>query len=280
MFTVPPPKRYRLARPPLAQAVVQVRFPLVSQFHRLAGIELLQSALAELLPFVHREEVHDVSIAIDSEGEMASKFERMIVWAFDDEAGWTLRLSPGSAALSVGAAYRGVEDFAARLAKVLGALVETDQVRRCERLAIRYLNVVDLPPELDKGYAAWFHRELVGWVGSDLLAPEARLVSSLSQVQIIATPDSRSLGVAADIQAAIRSGLVPAGSEIPLAPGNVQRIEREAYVLDLELFIEANQPFHARTLVDQFLYLHAQVDGFFRWSLTDAGAAHFGLEEL
>jgi len=57
-------------------------------------------------------------------------------------------------------------------------------------------------------------------------------------------------------------------------------LKQNAYLLDVDMFIQANQNFEVTNLVAQFRLLHEQIDSFFRWSLTEQGAEHFGLEEV
>jgi uncharacterized protein (TIGR04255 family) len=81
----------------------------------------------------------------------------------------------------------------------------------------------------------------------------------------------------AEVQGIIRHGVAPAGSAVP---GFETQLERDSFLLDLDLFVLGVQPFDPSALHEQFATLHGQIDRFFRWSLTDEGAEHFQLEEI
>jgi uncharacterized protein (TIGR04255 family) len=81
----------------------------------------------------------------------------------------------------------------------------------------------------------------------------------------------------ADVQALIRHGVVPGGSLVPGSP-DVPVIDR-AFILDLDCYVETAMPCDSSQLSGHFLALHAQIDRFFRWSLTEEGSDFFGLEE-
>ncbi len=281
MLEVALPRRYRLEQAPLAQALVQVRFPLVAHFQELAGIAAVQDALLDLLPYAERQQIQQLAIALGPAGLVPATPETGIVWKFTADDGWTFTLEPGAAALFVGGNdYHGIDDFTQRFSRVLEALHATGRIRRCDRIGVRYINVVEPPPQDERAWGRWFKRELLGWIGTGILGADTQLQSSITQTQLSIRPLGPFVGAPADIQALIRHGVVPPGTEIPLDIGTPRRLEHESYVLDLDLFIQAPQHFERAALIEQFAALHAQIDGFFRWSLTDEGAQHFGMVEL
>ncbi|MDP9375127.1 MAG: TIGR04255 family protein [Chloroflexota bacterium] len=280
MFEIARPCRYRLTDAPLAQALVQVRFPLVAHFQELSGIAGIQDHLSELLPYLQGQQVQQMTITLAPGTETPPPTMTTMVWRFTGDDQWTLALEPGAASLFVGDEYRGIEDFADRFFQVLSALYETRRVRRCDRLGLRYLNIVEPPPGDERAWARWFKQELIGWVGAGILGPNTRLHSSLAQTQISVPPVDSFAVAPADVQAMVRHGVLPAGTEIPLESGSPRMVEQEAYVIDLDLFIQAPQRFDPETLIKQFQSLHAQIDAFFHWSLTEEGARNFGMGEL
>lgn len=280
MFAIGKPRRYRLEAAPLVQAVAQVRFPLVAHFQELAGVADIQDGLLDMLPYLEQQQVHQMTLALGPGGMASSPSATAVVWRFTGDDQWTLALEPGAASLFVGNEYRGIEDFSNRFSRILTALQETQRVRRCDRLGVRYLNVVESPPGDGRAWARWFEPALTGWIGSGLLGEETQLHSALTQSEISAKPSGPFAGAPADVQALIRHGVVPAGTDIPLESGVMRRVEQESYVLDLDLFIQAPQHFVPTLLVNQFAALHAQIDAFFHWSLTEEGEEHFGVVEL
>lgn len=280
VFELPQPRRYRLQQAPLAQALMQVRFPLVAHFQELAGVAGIQDRLLHRLPYMQQQQVQRMAIAFGPGGIAPSAPEGSVVWRFASDSQWTLLLEPGAASLFVGDEYRGIEDFADRFSEILIALHRTERVLRCDRLGVRYLNIVESLPGNPRAWTRWFRGDLVGWIGTEALGAETRLHSAINQVQTSTRPVGPFAGAPADVQARIRHGVVPAGTEIALESGESRRIEQECYVIDLDLFIQAPQPFDPEMLIGQFKALHAQIDAFFHWSLTEEGAQQFGVEEL
>jgi uncharacterized protein (TIGR04255 family) len=84
----------------------------------------------------------------------------------------------------------------------------------------------------------------------------------------------------ADVTARIRHGFVPAGTEVRLDASLMSTVEQNSYVIDIDIFVQAPQPFEPTALLAQFTALHSQIDTFFRWSLTEEGMQYFELEEL
>jgi len=286
MFNVPEAGRYRLQRAPLAQALVQVSFPLLARFQTLEGVASLQEHLIDLLPYMERQQVGQMALTISPQGTFVpGPQENTVVWKFTDDSGWTLAVTPGSATLAViGAKYQGVADFAKRFAAVLNALMNMDgaaKVQRCDLLQVRYIDVVESPSDDPKAWSRWFQPGLTGWAGDGIMDKGTTLLSQLVQTQLTASLD---WGGGEQIAVAlIRHGLLPQGSVIPGVPSipffNVT-LGHVAYTIDMDLSIQHPQQFIPATLTAQFKALHARIDTFFRWALTAEGANNFGLEEL
>lgn len=56
MFRLDAAPRYRLARPPLNQALVQVRFPVRTVLATMEGIAPIQQYLGTLFPYLKQEQ--------------------------------------------------------------------------------------------------------------------------------------------------------------------------------------------------------------------------------
>jgi uncharacterized protein (TIGR04255 family) len=275
VFSLDPVHRYRLGRAPLVQALVQVRFPLIAHLQTLAGVAPLQDRLRDTFPYM--EERKEVSVVIGPPDASPSEPEKTITWQFSDDLGWHLTIGPGVANLQASSNYIGFEEFANRFASTLEVLRNVERLSRCDRLGVRFLNVAGLPNDDPNAWSRWFRSELVGWPGSNLLAPDSKLVVSITQSQLTSPPVENYSSMPAEVQGIIRHGIAPAGSGIP---GLETQLERDSFLLDLDLFVLGAQPFDPLALQEQFAILHSQIDRFFRWSLTDEGAEHFQLEEV
>ncbi len=276
MFNLPAPARYRLDRPPLAQALTQIRFDLQARLTTLEGIAPVQERLNELFPYMEsvREQRLDLVLGPGGAAVPPQLDAPQQSWRFTDGAGWTLVVSPHEATLAVGSEYESVDEITGRFRAVIGALVDGLRIRRCLRLGVRYINLIDLPPDDDELWPGWLRPDFVGWVGGDLLT--AQLVASVSQTQV-AAPADEPAGIPAPIQGFIRHGLVPANT---VMPGLSAPIDGRSYLVDIDLFVEAPQVMSEEELGRQFVVLHGHIDRFFRWTLTPAGEERFGLREV
>jgi uncharacterized protein (TIGR04255 family) len=279
MFEIEATPRYRLARPPLAQALAQVRFPLRARLQSLEGIAPVQEQLEDLFPYMQQAQIQQFQLVIGPGAPASASGESAQHWVFTDDAGSTLELAPDTATLAIDHRYQGVEDLSNRFRAVLEALAGPAAVQRCTRLGVRFLNVAVVPPGRDDAaWRDWFRPELVGWIGSDIFSPGTTLVASIMQTQLSAPPVGDLSGPPVDVQGVVRHGYVPPGTLLPGIPP--LPLERPGYLLDLDLFIDAPQRLDAADLSAQFVVLHQQIDRFFRWTLTPAGEEYFGLEEL
>ncbi|WP_300607837.1 TIGR04255 family protein [Trebonia sp.] len=275
MFRLDAAPRYRLARPPLNQALVDVRFPVQAGLATMEGIAPVQQQLNTLFPYLKQQQVQQVSLVMGPGIPAAAGAQASPVWRFEDDSGWSLVLAPGSAVLSVGPQYSGFGEFSERLSAVLQALSNSAGVTRADRLGVRYLNIVEVPPDDEGAWRRWFRPELTGWSGTILDGP-TRLITSLTQTQLAAPPLGELSGPPVDVQALVRHGVIPAGTVVPgVVPVQPQR---SAYLIDIDVFVEAPQPFDPKELSRQVTSFHGQIDRFFYWAMTDEGAEYFGKE--
>ena len=276
MFRLEPVPRYRLERPPLNQAIVQVRFPLQAGLATIEGIAPIQQELRGLFPYLRPEHVQMVSMLVGPGVSAAPESQTSHTWRFEDDSGWSLVVAPDAASLSIGPQYSGFREFADRFTAVLNALSHSAAVQRADRLGVRYINIAEIPPGDETAWRRWFRAELTGWSGTDLIGDEARLITSLTQTQLAAPPLGDLAGPPVDIQAIVRNGVIPGNTIVPGAiPAQPQRA---SYLIDLDVFVEAPQPFDPMELSRQVTVFHDQIDRFFSWALVDEGAAYFGYE--
>jgi uncharacterized protein (TIGR04255 family) len=219
-----------------------------------------------------QSQIQELALFIGPAGAAAPQSEAAIITEFTDDEGRRLVVHPGSATLSVGEAYQGIREFAQRFEAVLTALQDVVGLRRCDRLGVRYLDTVETAP--DPHWTEWFRPDLLGWATGNVIQPESRVESSVSQTQL-------SGFVSAEVpraHAIVRHGVAPEGSTLPGVPP--YPVSRQVYFLDIDFFVAEAQRFDVESIMQQFIAIHSQIDRFFRWTLTDAGANHFGLETV
>lgn len=275
MFRLEEPPRYRLARPPLNQALVQVRFPVETRLASIEGVAPLQEQLATLFPYLRQQQVQQFALLVSPGAPVGGEAQVTHPWHFTDDSGWTFVLEPGSAALSIGPQYSEFREFSDRFSAIARALHYSAGVQLADRLGVRYLNIAEIPPGDEREWRWWFRPELTGWSGTDIVG-DSRVTTSITQTQLAASPVGELSGPPADVQAVIRHGVVPANTIVPV--GAPQQLQRPAYLMDLDVFVEASQPFDPEELSRQLTVFHDQIDRFFYWAMTDQGKTYFGCE--
>ncbi len=276
MFGLDPAPSYHLARPPIVEALGQVRFPVLARLNSLDGIAPVQDRLERIFPYMKLEQVQQVSLFVGASGSSGGENRAIQTWRFTDDSGWSVIIAPDRATLSADQRYEGFSQFADHFYPVLAALAEGAGVSRAERLGLRYLNVAEIPLN-DKGaWRQWFRPELVGWSDSEAVADTTRLLTSITQTHLSAAPVGELSGPPVDIQALIRNGLIPAETMIP--GSQPRQPHHPAYLLDIDLFIDAPQTFDVEELSRQMTMLHDQIDRFFFWAVAEEGARYFGRE--
>jgi uncharacterized protein (TIGR04255 family) len=275
MFRLEAPPRYRLTRPPLNQALVEVRFPVQTGLASIEGVAPIQQQLGTLFPYLNQQQVQQLSMLVSPGVPASAEAQTAHTWRFEDDSGWTLVLGPGSATLSIGPQYSEFREFSDRFSAVVSALSISAGVMRADRLGVRYLNIAEIPPGDEHGWRRWFRPELTGWSGTDIIG-DSRLITSITQTQLAAPPVGELAGPPVDVQAIVRHGVVPGNTVIPGAVP--PQLQRPAYLIDLDIFVEAPQPFDPQELSRQVTVFHSQIDRFFYWAMTEDGAARFGCE--
>ncbi|HKU52544.1 MAG TPA: TIGR04255 family protein, partial [Nitrospira sp.] len=172
--------------------------------------------------------------------------------------------------LSTGQDYQGIDHFATLFAQCLSIAKEHLTLRRCDRIGVRFLDLVPDADQLGTNWQNWFKGEIVGWPASDIVGGGTSLVSSVSQTHLSSghTVEDRVVYPGA-IQAIIRHGVANADSLIPGIPPVA--LATRSFFLDLDFFVAVPQKFEVDTIQEQFRGLHSQADRFFRWSLTADG---------
>ncbi len=258
---------------PLVQALAQVRFPLIASLETMLGIAPLQESLREAFPYMEQEKVQEFSLVIGPAGPAGGASGASVTWNLTNDAETRIVIGAGSATLSAGSFYTTVEPFSEDFERMLNALRSLG-VPRCERLGVRYLSICPSLPGEDRSWRRWFRPELIGWVGTEVVA-EGALETSINQVMLRHPPNGDLDGLPAEVQANVRHGAVMPGTDVPGIPP--LHVWDASYLIDLDVYMTGHQPFEPAEIVKQFKMFHAQIDSFFHWTLTKEGAEHFGI---
>ena len=97
MFDLMPRPGYRLARPPLVQALAQVRYPLRARLQTLDGVALVQDRLELLFPYMAEQHVQQVSLLVSPGAPAQAESQTSRSWQFTNDDGWTLTLAADAA---------------------------------------------------------------------------------------------------------------------------------------------------------------------------------------
>lgn len=278
MFNLPAPRPYRLARPPLVQALAQIQFPLQARFGTLDGVAVVQEALAAAYPYLSQQQVQNLEVEFGPDGPQAQVGGAQSEFVFSSDDGHSIVITPTAATLSTGADYQGSEDFAQRFSTMVATVSDVARLPRIDRLGVRYLNLTEIPLADTATWTTWYRPEIVGIAGSQLLDEASRMHLSIAQSHAVTGPIGDMVEFPAQVEALMRYGLAPGGSAIPGIPP--LQLPNAAYIIDTDIFVVAPQNPDPAVLTGQVQTLQSQIDRFFRWCLTPAGEEFFGLEEL
>lgn len=274
MLDLPSPPRYRMSAAPLAQALVQVKFPIITRLQTLDGAAAIQAALGNRYPYLAQDVIQEMSLMVGPAGPASPQTSQNVVHELTSDDGWTVTLTVSSATLSVGEEYARVDEFAARFVELCTALAAAAEIGRCDRLGVRCLDVIEI--EDADGWQNWFRTELVG-VGSPGLSRES-LLSSITETRLRKQPDGLFQTLRSPVEGILRHGVVPAGSTLAGVPPRA--VQQRTFVFDMDTFVAAPQPFDPASLADQFRAFHAEIEKVFHWAVTDQGRVRFGYEAI
>ena len=278
MFGLDEAPKYRLARPPLVQALGQVRFPVRAKIPTLEGVAPIQDRLNSIFPYMREQRSQQVSLLVGPTGSASAQSQPEQIWQFNDDHGWTLTLSANTATVGAGSNYGEFKEFSNRFREVVAALAEDAGVTRVDRIGLRYINVADVLPENIRSWHEWFQHDLTGWVTTEVVNGRAKLLTSITQSHFSSQEFSSGRRSEYPLQGIVRHGFVPANTMVP----SVLPVQPQgpAFLLDIDMFIETTQLFDAGELSNQLTMLHDEIDRFFFWAISPLGAKHFGLEVL
>ncbi len=264
--------RFETGRPPLARAIVSLRYPVIAAFATLPGIEPVQRALAQEFPNLQQGQLNQLQLTVNASPGGTSTSQQqtpMPIWVFGGgSSGYQAVISPSFAEISVGQAYKGRAQFSDVLARVCDALLGSGlPLTTCESVVVRYINAAPI----GEGWETWFRPEIGGWIAST--GVHAKRKYSMSQIALNdAAVEVSETGLSLTTNAVIRHGLVPG-----VGPDVLPADQGESFIIDCELTLPTPQPFVCDTILDVFRAYNHEIARFFDYALTDAGRQHFDL---
>lgn len=249
---------------------------MIAKLATLEGIAGVQAALQDIFPYMERSV--ETTVILDA-ADVGAKTEQATSWHFKDENDNLLVINVTSISLSVpGANYRGAGNFFEKLVTCLDALVDVIPLVRYDRIGVRYLDIVGIENEFASEWRSWFKGEFVGWPSSPVIGGRTELDSTISQTQLKSEPTDELAIFPADVHLVVRHGVAGAGSVVPGFPPI--NLPDRSFLLDLDIFVHGGQQYEHEKVIRQLSALHSQIERFFRWTMTEEGEAHFGLEEV
>jgi len=244
------PAEVHLPSSPLVKVLVQMKFPVDTRISTSESIAPFQTALRSRYPIMRR--VEQLAIVV---GPAPIANVSTTVWRLSDlDDAWSVVLGADFIALETGR-YESRDDFVSRWQEALSALESADLVpARCDRLGVRYINVVRQDEFFD---------EMERYVNDDFLG-----VSKLgfpSSVDILSTISQSHFRLNEDELRAVWGTIPP---NTPLLPG-IEPVPERSWVLDVDVFLEIGSVYEASWVADR-VHQFAEISyAFFRWAMTD-----------
>jgi uncharacterized protein (TIGR04255 family) len=263
--------RFESGQPPLARAIVSLRYPIVAAFSTMPAIEPIQRVLAKEFPELRAGQLNQFQLTVNASpsGTATSQQQQtpMPIWIFGGGSSeYQIIVSPSFTEISVGQAYKSREQFSEMLALACDALLSAEgALATCESVTVRYINAAPIA----NGWETWFRPEVVGWIGSPDV--HAKQKYSISQTVLndaaVDIPDT-DRAIAAN--AIIRHGLVQ-GVGVDIVPQG----QGESFIMDCEITLPTPQPFERDIILDVFRAYNHEIARFFDYALAESGRKRF-----
>ncbi len=252
------PAELPLPHSPLVSVVAQARFSTVLKIDSREGIAPFQENMRADYPLFEEVTAHQLQIDM-SGGAGAFKPVTTKVWRFSDAArSRTLSLSSDTVTLEA-RVYPGRAAFMARWATILERLEGAFAPGLVLRSGVRYLNRLH-GSSLER-LPDWIRENLIGVALPDL---RGHVTQAISEANLKVEEG----------QLLLRWGILPPKSTID--PALLEPIEDLSWILDIDIFSAAQQPFAAAELEQSYAALAERAYAVFRWVVMPAGLAHFG----
>ncbi len=254
----PVPRRIPLDPDLLVSVAAQVRFAPVLSVRDQEFVAPFQEAIRQSYPLAERQIQQQVMPGASGMLQLAES----VLWAFSDpDENWQVVLSETFVTLRC-SDYSNREDFLSRLREVLDAVGAHVQPVLTSRVGVQYtdrLSGEDLLGRLPE----MVRSQLLGLASTGLV--EGEVVNELTQAEF-SIDNVRLRG---------RWGHLPANSTLDMA---VEAVDAPSWILDLDAFTEASQPFDPGNCAAEAERCAGIVYGFFRWAVSDEFLTSHGAE--
>jgi hypothetical protein len=148
----------------------------------------------------------------------------------------------------------------------LAAVGDVGRVGEFLRFGVRYINAA---PATVEEFLAWFKPEFTGWSGGEVLAPDSQ------RTWILMMQLNRPTADEAVTNGVIRYGWVQGGVGADVT--KAAAASQASFVADIDLACAHPGVFNAAAMTDLFRTINHEIAGFFEYTLSEAGIAHFAL---
>lgn len=257
------PQRVLLDNAPLVRVLGQVRFPKIVKIGEESYIADFQEAVRKKYPHFQSEMIQGVEVNLVGQ-EVKHRVVNTPIWRFLDGEG-VVRLSLAQDAITLETArYISRDDFLDRMEFVLRSLEETISPSLVQRVGFRYVDRLS-----GDGYLGEL-QELVQPELLNVLQPNLTSSIDIAMSEISAATREGKL--------IVRYGLAPENfsHDADVAPPVNQR----SWVLDVDSYSTNcdGQGFDVEMLRQELDKVAGRAYAFFRWSVTDAFLARFGVK--
>ena len=256
-FSGSPPTEVSLSQAPLIRVLVQIKFPQILNILKPEAVAPFQELIRKNYPLMQSQLLHTILIPGPDGNPAISNVQ---VWRFEDKSHhWRGSLATDFLALET-TRYTSRTDFISRIAELIDALHATFNPQITQRIGLRYIDRLQ-----DKA----FH-SINALIKPDFLGPteadyQAAAIHMLTQA-LFATEEGAHVNA--------RWGKLPAGAT--LDPNAIEPINEPSWVMDFDMFMEAEQGFSAAELTPLLESFAERLYAVFRFMVTDQFLEFYG----
>ncbi len=255
-FGEEPIPEIHLSEAPLVDVVAQLRFPAIASIGNQDFIAPFQDAVRDTYPIMRQE--HQITVVVSPEG--VTQQPQGQVWRLSGvDDGWSIALAPNFVAIEA-KHYTSRDDFFTRWERVVTALAELATPAVIDRIGVRYVDRLEGANALED-LANLVRPEVYGALAIGQ-PPGGEFVASISVAHF------RLDG----LEMQTRWGRVPEGTAIP----GVDPVDGPSWFLDVDAYVDKQQPFAVPTVMETSLYAADHAYRFFRWTVTQEFLRRFG----
>lgn len=260
--SIPVAPPFRLDNHDLALVLCQVRFSTVLRIRQEDAIVGFQDAIREEYPrYSSRHAVQFVLTPDGVQEQLAPDPQHR----FDDSSGtYSVVLAPEFLALET-RSYRGIDEFADRVAKLAAAVQKHFRPVELERVGLRFINELRLSSATSR--EAWDEV-------SEIIAPALLGASGDDALQGTVESSEHVLRLQGDgsDRIIVQHGLHMQGTTVPsnsVSQVSVADQARPFYLLDIDAFDDAPRPFAVPEITEAVQAFNADIRSFFAWGVAE-----------